>query len=159
MLHIVGFNVALLSCFAYCLAFGGAPERVSVIALLIANLVTILAAISPSLSGFDTLASAVALVDFVLLFVLTAIALKANRLWTIALAGLQFATVLIHVVKVIDPSLPATSYAVFAQFWGWPMVILTAIGTKNHRARVNRASVVQDWKPLWPHSVERGFWA
>lgn len=158
MIHIIAFNLALFPCLAYSLKFGGAPERVAISAQLIAYLVTLLAAHVPSLAGFHFLAQGLALIDLILLALLTALALKANRLWTIGLAGLQFATILIHLSKALYPALPATSYAVFAQFWAWPMLITTAIGTRNHRARTKRAGAEQDWKPLWPHSAQASSW-
>lgn len=154
MIHVVAFNISFVLCLAYSLAFGGKPERLTMFALAAADLFTISAInFLPRAAGFGTLAQALAIIDLLLLLSLTAIALRANRLWTIVLAGLQLSLVLVHASKALYPSLPAASYGIFAQFWAWPMIITSAIGTRNHRRRMEEFGEERDWKPLWPPSV------
>ena len=155
MIHIIAFQLSFIACLIYALRFGGKPERVSVTALASANILSIIAIrLLPRASGFGTLAQALAAVDFFLLLGLVSIALRANRLWTIVLSGLQLSLVLIHISKAVYPALPAASYGIFAQFWAWPMIVAVAIGTKNHRKRTMELGEELDWKPLWPHSSQ-----
>lgn len=154
MIHVIPFVLTFAGCLIFSLIFGGKPERASALALLSALILTIFAILLRSGVGFGTLAHNLALIDCLLLLCLTGIALRANRLWTIVLAGLQLSLVLVHASKALYPALPAASYGIFAQFWAWPMIVTLAVGTRNHRERVRRFGHERDWKPLWPHSVQ-----
>jgi hypothetical protein len=102
---------------------------------------------------FEDLPAGLALIDAALAVALTVVALKANRIWPIVLAGLQVATLFAHLARLLSFPLPAAGYAIFVQFWAWPMLIITAIGAYNHHSRVRRFGEERDWKPLWPQSV------
>src|SRR6185312_14934812 len=157
MIHVILFNLLFGCCLLYALKFGGGPERAVVLAEAAALFLTITAIhFLPQAADFSGLARALALIDLGLLAALAGIALRANRLWTIVLAGLQLSTVLVHVSKALVPALPAASYAIFEQLWAWPVLLTTAIGTQRHRARVRKCGEEQDWKPLWPYSVQPG---
>ncbi len=152
MIRIIAFQLAFIACIFYAVRCGGKPERASVAALASAYIFSIATLLFlPRAAGFGTLAEALAVVDFVLLIGLTWIALIANRLWTIALAGLQLSLVFVHLSKALYPALPAASYGIFAQFWAWPMIVVVAIGTRNHRKRTIEFGDEPDWKPLCPH--------
>lgn len=157
MIHVIGFNVFLALCLLYSLRCGGQPERAAMLAQVGAATLTIIAIrILPRFSTFTGLAHALFTIDVGLLLALTALALRANRLWTIVLAGLQLSTVIVHVSKAVFPALPAASYGIFAQFWAWPMLITTLVGTRSHWTRIRRFGQERDWKPLWLHSVPSG---
>jgi len=154
MIHVIGFNVFLALCLIYSLRCGGQPERAAMLAQAAAAILTIIAIRTlPRFSTLAELAQALVIIDAALLLALTALALRANRLWTIVLAGLQLSTVVVHVSKAVFPALPAASYGIFAQFWAWPMLITTLVGTHSHWTRIRRFGLERDWKPLWPHSV------
>jgi hypothetical protein len=102
---------------------------------------------------FEHLPAGLALVDLALAAALTVLALKSNRLWPIVLAGMQVATIFAHFAKALSFPLPTAGYAIFVQFWAWPMLLVTAIGARNHRIRIRRLGEERDWKPLWPHSI------
>ena len=157
MIHIIGFNLFLGFCLIYSLRCGGQPERAAMLAQAAAAILTIVAIQTlPRFSTFTGLAHALFTIDMALLVALTALALRANRLWTIVLAGLQLSTVVVHVSKAVFPALPAASYGIFAQFWAWPMLITTLVGTRRHSTRIRRFGQERDWKPLWLHSVMAG---
>lgn len=101
----------------------------------------------------------VGLIDLILTFGLIVLALKANRLWPILLAGMQLATVFGHIAKLLSFPLPTAGYAIFVQLWAWPMLFVTAVGTYKHHQRTKRRGSEQDWKPLWPHSIQTRFMA
>jgi hypothetical protein len=152
MIHFLAFAAAFLACFVYSFVAGGRPERLGMLAQLVAFLFG-LSAISFHWANWRGLPIGVALSDVALAIALTALALKANRLWPIVLAGLQLTTVFAHVAKGLSVPLPTAGYAIFVQLWGWPMLLVTAVGTYKHRKRIRRYGEEQDWKPLWPHSV------
>lgn len=155
MVHVIAFNAFLAFCLIYSLKRGGEPEKAAMLSQLAAAVLTIAAIhVLPHSATFGSFALALGLVDLGLLVALTAIALRANRLWTIVLAGLQLSTMVVHLSKVLFPALPAASYGIFAQFWAWPMLLTTAVGTYRHAMRVRRFGAERDWKPLWPHSAE-----
>lgn len=160
MIHVIAFNGVLILCLFYALRCGGAPERAAMLSQATAAFSTI-AAIRwlPHSANFASLAEAITVIDGTLLLTLTWLALRSNRLWTIVLAGLQLSTVIVHVSKAAFPALPAASYGIFAQFWAWPMLLTTALGTYLHRMRALKAGGELDWKPLWPQSVRRDFMA
>lgn len=157
MTHVMAFCALFAFCLIYSLAKGGNPEKAAML-LQGAAIVLAIGAIRffPSTASFHGFAAGIMAIDTVLFFSLAALALRANRLWTIVLAGLQLSTVLIHVSKALFPALPAASYGIFAQFWAWPMLITSAVGTFQHAARIRRLGQEQDWKPLWPHLVRTG---
>jgi hypothetical protein len=156
MTHVIAFTALFAACLAYVLIVGGKPERLAVVAMLTAFLVTMFVQ-SFRWTRFEHFPLGLALVDVVLALILTMLALKANRLWPIVLAGMQFATVLAHIARALSLPLSAAGYAIFVQFWGWPMLIVTAAGAYKHRSRIRRLGEEQDWKPLWPHSVRADF--
>jgi hypothetical protein len=160
MIHIIAFNSLLICCLIYSLQCGGGPERAAMACLVAAALLTIIAIhFLPHSASFGDLARALVVIDLGLLVALVWLALTANRLWTIVLAGLQLSTIAVHVSKAVFPALPAASYGIFEQFWAWPMLITTAAGIARHRARVRRFGTEQDWKPLWPQAARTDFMA
>jgi hypothetical protein len=154
VIHIIAFNLFLACCLLYSFKNGGEPEKAAMLAQFFAAVLTITAIhFLPHSASFTNLAHALAVIDGALLLSLVGLALRANRLWTILLAGLQLSTVVVHLSKAVFPALPAASYGFFAQFWAWPMLITTAVGTHAHRMRTKKFGEERDWKPLWPHSV------
>ena len=123
--------------------------------LVSAALLTILAIhFLPSEARFTGLAEPLVFIDVCLFVGLLCLALRANRHWTIVLAGLQLATIFVHASKAMLPTLPNVSYGIFAQFWAWPMLVTAAVGTFCHRERIRKFGAERDWKPLCPQSVQ-----
>lgn len=152
MIHELAFATAFFACILYVSLVGGKPERTAIVAQLAAFLLSMIAISFHSIPARQ-LPVGLALVDVFLAFVLTGLALRANRLWPIVLAGMQVATVFAHFARLLAFPLPPAGYVIFIQLWAWPMLIVTAIGARNHRLRVERFGIEQDWKPLWPHLV------
>lgn len=146
MIHIASFAVAFLTCTMYALFAGGWPERAAMLAQVAALILTLFTGFLHVSGTFHSFIWGWAIADVGLAVVLILVALEANRYWTIVLAGLQVAAVLVHVAKVLFPALPATGYAMFLQLWAWPMLIVTAAGTYKHRQRNARFGSERDWK-------------
>jgi len=154
-MHKIAFAAAFLACFAYVFIVGGRPERTAMMAQLAALLLSLFANSFRSIP-FTALPAGLAIVDLALAAALTLLALKANRLWPIVLAGMQVATILAHLAKAIAFPLPASGYGIFVQFWAWPMLVVTALGAHRHHERIRKFGAERDWKPLWPRSVPAG---
>lgn len=155
MIHVIAFTATLLTCLVYVFIVGGRPERCAIVAQLVAFLLTVLV-LSFRWTPFQHFPVALALIDLALAGILVSIALKANRLWPILLAGMQLATVFGHLAKALSFPLPTAGYGIFVQLWGWPMLIVTALGAYKHRRRAMKFGKEADWKPLWPHSLRAG---
>lgn len=156
MIHVFAFAAMMAVCFAFAFIAGGRPERVAMSAQLVAFALSLLA-MSFTWSRWQELPVALAVIDVTLALGLTALALKANRLWPILLAGMQIAAVFAHLAMTLSFPLPTAGYAIFVQLWGWPMLIVSAGGTYCHKRRVAKHGEEQDWKPLWPHQKFTAF--
>jgi hypothetical protein len=152
MIHIFAFTAAFIACLGYAIYAGGKPERTAMLAQLVAFLLS-LAAISFGSIPVRGLPIGLALVDFALALALSLLAMKANRLWPIVLAGMQVATIFAHFARLMAFPLPAAGYIIFVQFWSWPMLMVTAVGIYKHQSRTRNFGEEPDWKPLWPHSA------
>jgi hypothetical protein len=150
MIHMLAFAAAFVACLIFVFSAGGRPERAAILAQLIALLLS-LSAISFRAIPARGLPVGLALVDFALALALCFLALRANRIWPIVLAGMQVATIFAHLAKLLSFPMPAAGYVIFVQFWAWPMLIVTAVGTYKHGSRTRRLGQERDWKPLWPH--------
>lgn len=134
-MRMIIFNALLLgSCF-YALLRGGAPERI-VGGLLLAAYAATLLSYSALATRFDHVEMAVLAVDAILLCALVTVALRADRLWPLFVAGLHIATVGAHLIKFFDLNMIRVTYAVMIAAWSYPMLALLAIGTWRHRRRL-----------------------
>lgn len=136
MLRIILFNALLLVCCGYALARGGAPERIVGGSLLAAYAATVLSYAELSVR-FDEVEITVLSVDAILLSVLVAVALCADRFWPLMVAGLHLTTVGAHLLKYFDINMIRVTYALMIAVWSYPMLILLAIGTWRHRRRLS----------------------
>lgn len=144
MLRILFFDALLLACCSYALARGGPPERIVGGALLAAYAATILS-YSGLAERFYRIELAVFAVDAILLLVLTAVALRADRGWPLVLAGLQLDTVGAHLLKLFDVEMIRVTYALMIAVWSYPMIAALAVGTWRHRQRLK----IQGYDRAW----------
>jgi hypothetical protein len=54
------------------------------------------------------------------------------------IAGLQLTTILGHLVRAVDAGLFPRAYGAALMFWGYPIVIILAIGTWRSHRRLQR---------------------
>ncbi len=128
----------------YALLRGGAPERLTGLALLLAAVSTsILQWDIPSL--FSGLEVGVMIVDLLLLVVLIAITLHADRFWPAWVTALHALGLGAHLTKVISPDLIRLVYAVLAAAWSYPIVLVLVIGTVRHSRRIEARGWDLDW--------------
>ncbi len=144
MLRITIFLLLLVCTCAYALWRGGAPERITAAAMLGACIGSMLIR-SDINHRFIDVEIGIFVIDLILMAVLLAVLLKADRGWPMLVGGLQLLTVGAHVVKLIDPEIIPVSYAVMLAAWSWPMVIALAAGTWRHQSRLRAQGYDLDW--------------
>lgn len=143
-MRMIIFDALLLGSCAYALLRGGAPERIVAGSLLAAYAATLLA-YSELPTRFDRVEMAVLLVDAVLLCVLVAVALRADRAWPLLVAGLHLTTIGAHLIKFFDVNMIRVTYAVMIAAWSYPMLVLLAVGTWRHRRRLRFRGYDYPW--------------
>ncbi len=136
-MHILLFDALLLATCAFALWRGGAPERIAGGAMMLAYLAT-LVSYGPLASRFTRVETGVLVVDLILLFVLGAVAIWADRAWPMALAALQLDTVGVHVARMLDLEMIRITYALMLAMWSYPMLVLLVAGTWRHARRCRR---------------------
>lgn len=149
MLRLALFIALLLACCGYALARGGTPERIVAASLLTAYVATILGYAELSIR-FDQVEVAVLAVDGLLLAVLVAVALRADRLWPLMVAGLHLASVGAHLLKIFDINMIRVTYALLIAVWSYPMLVLLALGTWRHRRRLQSQGYDLAWTTRTP---------
>lgn len=154
-MRMLVFNALLLGSCGYALLRGGAPERIVGGSLLTAYAATLLA-YSELPSRFNQVEMTVLLVDALLLCGLVAVALRADRLWPLFVAGLHLTTIGAHLIKFFDINMIRVTYAVMIAAWSYPMLVLLAVGTWRHQRRLRVHGHDHPWTlpPLAPQ-VER----
>ena len=68
-----------------------------------------------------------------------ALALFSKRFWPLWVAGLQLTASTAHVLKVFDAGLVPLAYAVAERFWGYPILLIIAVGACAQHRRTRRS--------------------
>ena len=96
---------------------GGQPERLTAVALFTASLATPIFVMSLfSAPEFGVLA-----IDVLLLGWLVWLAVTNDRFWPLPAAGFHLVGTVIHVVRILDPSIIQFAYAHAQAFWAYPV--------------------------------------
>lgn len=142
--RVWAFYALQIAVSAYAILRGGAPERLTACALLLAAVSTGMLE-SGTRSLFTGLEVGVMIVDFLLLAAMIAITLHADRFWPAWVAALHALGTGAHLVKAINPDVIRVVYAVLAAVWSYPIVVLLAIGTLRHSQRIRARGWDLDW--------------
>jgi hypothetical protein len=131
------FLIILCAACFFALWKGGTPER------LVAGIFLTGAALSMMFrfsyqSSFGAINIGVWIADIAVLLALTAVALNAERYWTIWIASFQWVQVVSHLPELLIPELLPRAHWVIISLWVYPMLIILVIGTWRH---VNRTEV------------------
>jgi len=146
MVHVAIFDILLIGCCSYALWRGGAPERWAAGLEILAVLLTALIQMqSRAHHYFDDFSPGIFLVDAGFLAALCVIALTADRFWAIAAAGFQVADIVVHLCKVLAPDILPLGYGVGISAWGYPKLVMFAIGARRHRLRLERYGRDPSW--------------
>jgi hypothetical protein len=158
-LHQVIFLVLWATACCYAAVRGGAPERIMAGAIFIALVATWVFAsrAAPAVSSYRSIILGVALTDIALFAVMMVVALISTRFWPIIMASMQGCGMLGHISKPLGPDIMPAAYYATVAFWGFPIVILLAVGTWRHRVRLKRYGVDYAWVRNLPHRYRQGW--
>ena len=133
------FRVLLALVAVYAFLRGSRDERQIGVVLVVGVVATTLV-LSPVAHRFSGLESSVMYVDIIVFFGFLWVALRSERFWPLWVAGLQLTTILGHLLKAVDVHLFSRAYGAALMFWGYPIVLILAIGTWRGRRRAHRES-------------------
>jgi hypothetical protein len=127
------FRVLLALVALYAFWRGKRDERMIGIILVVGVIATHLAW-SPVQERFAGLETEVMAVDGLVFVGFLWVALQSERFWPLWIAGLQLTTILGHFLKALDTSMFPRAYGAALMFWGYPIVLILAVGTwRSHR--------------------------
>ena len=139
------FYLALLiaSC-GYAFTLGGGPERIGM-AIVAANAVLSFVAVSAPPVRFQGVEIGIFAVDVAAFLGFAALALFAERFWTIWVSALLGLGVIGHLAMLLRPEVIPWAYAVVLSIWSYPILLLIALGTYNHRRRMKLNGADPSW--------------
>jgi len=147
MNHQLVFVAVMWLCSGYAVLRGGGPERASAALMLISANVSelVLSPATFSASRFSHLEAGVFVVDLIDYAASLLIMLRAERFWTIWMSALFGVELLAHLLAI--PGLPSLNltYAILERIWGYPLVLLPAIGAWRHRQRLKTYGADRSW--------------
>jgi hypothetical protein len=131
------FRILLTLVAMYALLRGNRDERTAALILVVGVIATHLV-ISPVSHRFAGVETPVMTVDIVVFAAFLWLALRSDRFWPLWIAGLQLTTILGHVLKVADNGLFSRAYGAALMFWGYPILLILAVGTWRGARRQQR---------------------
>lgn len=129
---------------AYAIVRGGKPERYAAGMYLTAFLASVLfAQIGSRL--YDSINWGIVSVDVLLALSLGALALHANRYWTIWASSIQAVAVLAHTAKLLVPEIAAMAYEITLLVWSYAVIPVLIGATYRHQTRIRQNGVDRNW--------------
>jgi len=132
------FIAVLFGSCSYAAWFGGWPERAGAAIMVTAAILSVIAATS-FYPGWKSPETGIFVVDVLMLGALINLALYSDRYWPLWVTSFHLIAVTIHLASLVDRSVAALAYANAAEFWAYPMLVILAAGTWNHRRRQSQA--------------------
>jgi hypothetical protein len=120
----ISYLAVLLLAVAVALWRGGWPERTAALAVLAASFASPL--VESSL--FASPEYGILAVDLLLLGWLGALALATDRFWPLWATGFHLVGTIIHVARMVDPTVVPPAYAMGQVFWSYPVLGALAWG-------------------------------
>lgn len=139
---MLGASIFIPLLFAVCLYAwwrGGADERIVALTCMAGTAATLLV-ISPLRQRYAGVEEGLLLVDLAVLAGFIMVALRSKRFWPLWVAGLQLTTSIGHILKGVDQDLLPRAYGAALQFWGYPILVILAVGTYRAHRRMQQAS-------------------
>ena len=137
MVRLILYNLLLFGACGYAFWRGKVDARIVAAAFFIGNFATFALRSQPS-GGYSSLEPGIFAVDLACLLAFTYAALISDRFWPLWVSGLQLTTSFGHVLKAIDAELMPLAYAASLRFWGYPILIILAIGVWRSQRRLHR---------------------
>jgi hypothetical protein len=158
-LHQLVFATLWLGACGYAAVYGGAPERLASGSMFAAVISTMICSFvwRPEAGSYSSLELGVAVTDLTLFAVMTAIALASTRFWPMLMASMLGCGVFGHFAKPLGPDILPKAYYMTVALWGYPTLLLLAVATWRHRARLARYGVDYSWVRELPHRYREGW--
>jgi hypothetical protein len=134
MERVIIYHVLLFGACGYALLRGNTEARIVGSVFLIGNFVTY-ALRAPFASSYSSVETGIFVVDIVAFLAFTYAALISERFWPLWVSGLQLTTNLGHIMKAVDLHLMPLAYAAALRFWGYPILIILAVGVWRSERR------------------------
>jgi hypothetical protein len=136
------FRILLAAVALYAFLRGSRDERIVGVVLVVGVIATHFAW-TPVHQRFAGLETDVMMVDIVVFLGFLWVALQSERFWPLWIAGLQLPTILGHELKAADTGLFSRAYGAALMFWGYPILLILAIGTwRGERRRQRETTAV-----------------
>lgn len=129
------FVSILILVIAYATLKGGAPERLTALIIVAASISTV-TTWAPSHLRYVSVDVGILVTDFVMMVALVALAMKAERFWTLWVAAFQVMQFASHIPELLVPGLLPVTYKIVISVWSYPMLFLLAAGTYRHNQRI-----------------------
>ena len=144
------YNAAYAAVTIWAFWRGAAPER-AVAAMLVTAYGTQLflrkiIGLQPDVVDVDV---AILLLDLGHAAAAIAIALYANRIYPLWIAGLQIIALQAHLAKAITPDIAPLAYAIMVIAPSYGQLITLALGMRAHRKRLARHGKYRSWRGSW----------
>ncbi len=137
MVRLILYNLLLFGACGYALWRGKIDARIIAIAFFVGNFATF--ALRTNISGgYSSVELGIFVVDVACLCAFTYAALISNRFWPLWVSGLQLTTSFGHVMKAVQSDLLPLAYAAALRFWGYPILIILAVGVWRNQQRLRR---------------------
>ena len=85
------------------------------------------------------------MLDLALFVAFCILAARANRFWPIWVSALLGLGVLGHVARWAGPDMFWYAYVIVLTIWSYPILLILALGTFNHRRRLKRFGTDPSW--------------
>lgn len=125
MLLQVLFLAMLFGCCGSAIWLGRNTERWTALALLGCTIASPIV----ETSQFVAPESGILIIDLLLLGFLFVLAMRSDRFWPLWATAFQVVGTLIHVARLVDPTVWHLAYAVAQGFWAYPVLAALALGT------------------------------
>lgn len=137
MVRLILYYLLLLGTCSYALWRGKVDARIVAAFFFVGNFATIALRSNPG-GGYSSVEPGIFAVDVICFLAFTYAAIISDRFWPLWVSGLQLTTSFAHVLKLIDSSLLPLAYAAALRFWGYPILIILAVGVWRGQKRLHR---------------------
>ena len=139
MARLIIYNLLLFGACGYAFWRGKVDAQIVAAAFFIGSFATF-ALRSHLASEYSSVEPAVFVVDLICFLAFTYAALISDRFWPLWVSGLQLTTSFGHVLKAVHTDMLPLAYAAALRFWGYPILIILAVGVWRSHRRLPRDS-------------------
>jgi hypothetical protein len=154
MARLILFLTLWLGCCLYALARGGGPEKIGGAIFLAAALLS-LAVEQPRGSRWHSVELGMLFVDLAVFASFFTLAIAAKRFWPLWMSGMQGVQVFSHFAIALDAKVIPWAYWNAQTLWAYPMLMLLAAATWQHRSRLRRQGADPSWRRFSRSSTQR----